>query len=139
MARLSTELFGLVEYHGLAYLEVKRDEGTGEYFIIEPNIAGIRITHDSVDNIVFNNLVISPNPIVDEVGGNKIDKASNITEKTAGNYFVDKKNKNLHLKEKSKAIDKGINEYEGVKAPQVDKEGNLRPQLDGYDIGAYEF
>jgi predicted ATP-grasp superfamily ATP-dependent carboligase len=39
VARLSTELFDLVEYHGLAYLEVKRDAGTGEYFIIEPNIA----------------------------------------------------------------------------------------------------
>jgi predicted ATP-grasp superfamily ATP-dependent carboligase len=39
VVRLSTELFELVEYHGLAYLEVKRDEGTGEYFIIEPNIA----------------------------------------------------------------------------------------------------
>ncbi|MFQ5708103.1 MAG: carboxylate--amine ligase [bacterium] len=31
-------LFGSVGFHGLAYLEMKRDQRTGQYFIIEPNI-----------------------------------------------------------------------------------------------------
>jgi len=31
-------LFGSVPYQGLAYLELKKDARTGEYFIIEPNI-----------------------------------------------------------------------------------------------------
>lgn len=31
-------LFGSVNYHGLGYLEMKRDRRTGKYFIVEPNI-----------------------------------------------------------------------------------------------------
>ena len=31
------ELFRALRYRGLGYLEMKRDHGTGEYFIIEPN------------------------------------------------------------------------------------------------------
>lgn len=31
-------VFGSVEYRGLAYLEMKKDARTGEYFIIEPNV-----------------------------------------------------------------------------------------------------
>lgn len=31
-------LFQTVGFHGLAYLEIKRDQRTGEYFIVEPNI-----------------------------------------------------------------------------------------------------
>ena len=34
----TVRLFGIVRFHGLAYLEMKRDERTGEQFIIEPNI-----------------------------------------------------------------------------------------------------
>lgn len=31
-------MFTNLEYHGLAYLEMKRDEHSGEYYIIEPNV-----------------------------------------------------------------------------------------------------
>jgi D-aspartate ligase len=30
--------FATVPYHGLAYLELKRDEQTDEYYVIEPNV-----------------------------------------------------------------------------------------------------
>lgn len=35
---VSMQLFKKVEFYGLAYLEMKRDERSGEYVIIEPNI-----------------------------------------------------------------------------------------------------
>jgi predicted ATP-grasp superfamily ATP-dependent carboligase len=34
----SLKLFRSVNYHGLGYVEMKRDERTGDHFIIEPNI-----------------------------------------------------------------------------------------------------
>ena len=34
----SIRLFRAVSYHGLGYVEMKRDEGTGKHYIIEPNI-----------------------------------------------------------------------------------------------------
>ena len=34
----SIKLFKSVDYHGLGYVEIKRDQSTQEYFIIEPNI-----------------------------------------------------------------------------------------------------
>jgi D-aspartate ligase len=34
---MTLTLFGSVAYHGLGYLEAKRDQRTGEHFIIEPN------------------------------------------------------------------------------------------------------
>jgi predicted ATP-grasp superfamily ATP-dependent carboligase len=35
---LTVRLFGDLGFHGLAYLEVKRDERTGEHLIVEPNV-----------------------------------------------------------------------------------------------------
>lgn len=35
---VSLELFGKTNYHGLGYVEFKKDARTGEYFIVEPNI-----------------------------------------------------------------------------------------------------
>ena len=34
----SLQLFKSVNYHGLGYVEMKRDENSGEHFIIEPNV-----------------------------------------------------------------------------------------------------
>lgn len=38
VAEVAVKLFGGVGYHGLAYLEMKRDERSGEYLIMEPNV-----------------------------------------------------------------------------------------------------
>jgi predicted ATP-grasp superfamily ATP-dependent carboligase len=32
------EFFGTVPYHGLAYLELKKDDESGDYYVIEPNV-----------------------------------------------------------------------------------------------------
>ncbi len=49
--------------------------------------------------------------------------------------FVDAGNGNLHLRQTSPAIDGGSAD----KAPDIDFDGNPRPQGAGYDIGAFEF
>jgi predicted ATP-grasp superfamily ATP-dependent carboligase len=38
VAEVAVKLFGGVGYHGLAYLEMKRDEQSGELLIMEPNV-----------------------------------------------------------------------------------------------------
>lgn len=38
VAQETVNLYKSVQYHGLGYLEMKRDENTGGYFIIEPNV-----------------------------------------------------------------------------------------------------
>ncbi len=50
-------------------------------------------------------------------------------------FFMDFDNLDLHLKPGCEALDSGT-DAEGV--PSIDIEGNARPFLDAYDIGAYE-
>ena len=59
----------------------------------------------------------------------------NITIKNYDDYFVDYANRDLHLKAGCPAIDSGYIVY----APSIDIEGNHRPQVNGIDIGAYEY
>ena len=106
--------------------------------IIELRIAGIRITDGAVKNRIFNNLVVSGKPIVDEVGGNSIDRDSNIERHSVKGLFVDPKAGDFHLANDSLARDAGVAAYEGQKAPRTDVEGNRRPAGRAVDVGAYE-
>ena len=112
--------------------------------IIEPRIAGIRITDGAADNVIFNNIIfvsIKP-PIADEVGKSYIDKNSNLTIRSASipaNFFVDPATHNYHLTGKSSAIDIGKTVFKKMDAPSIDFEGAKRPQGKGIDLGAYEF
>ena len=111
--------------------------------IIEPRIAGIRITDGAADNVIFNNIIvvsIKP-PIVDEVGESHIDNDSNLTIRSASipeNFFVDPATHNYHLTGKSSAIDIGKTAFKKMDAPSIDFEGARRPQGKGIDLGAFE-
>jgi parallel beta-helix repeat protein len=110
--------------------------------ILEPKIAGIRITDDAADNIIFNNIVYAPNRprIPDEVEKSHIDMDSNLTLTTIPEgLFKNPSAHDYHLVDKSKAIDAGKAAYREKPAPDMDFEGTKRPQGKGVDLGAYEY
>jgi parallel beta-helix repeat protein len=106
--------------------------------IHEPRIAGIRITNGSAGNVIFNNMVVSSNAIVDESGGNFIDPVSNIKRTSVNGVFVDANAGNYSLLPESPAVDHAVFTYHGVAAPTIDMEGVTRPQGLLDDAGAYE-
>lgn len=106
--------------------------------VVEPNIAGIRINLGAMNNVIFNNLIVSDIPIADEVGGNYIDVVSNLTVSSSAGLFVDAAAGDYHLASGSAAIDAGVMAFEGIDAPSDDRDGTARPQGEGLDVGAYE-
>ena len=102
--------------------------------VVEPRIAGIRMNLDATNNIIFNNLLVSSTPIADEVGGNQISSSNLSLDSTAGLFGED-----YQLVEGSSAIDAGEAQYGGVSAPAVAIDGTVRPQGDGFDVGAHEY
>ena len=108
--------------------------------LVEPNIAGIRIT-TGTDNVVFNNIAVSSEPIVDESGGpNSIDPASDIETASTAGLFVNAASNNYQLASGSPAIGAGVASYSGDSAPKTDYLGNTRPQpANRWDSGAYEY
>jgi hypothetical protein len=109
--------------------------------IVEPRIACIRMTDGATGNVIFNNICTQPNSarlIVDEVGGNFIDAASNLDQTSTSGLFVNVNGKDFHLASASSAIDAGIPTYQGRGAPTVDKDGGARPTGLRHDAGAYE-
>lgn len=106
--------------------------------IVEPRIAGIRMTDGASGNVVFNNLVVSDRPIVDEVGTNLVDPASNLTRATTAGLFADADAHDYHLAPGSPALNAGTAAFAGRSAPERDLDGRPRPLGPGYDAGAYE-
>lgn len=109
--------------------------------IVEPRIACLRFTDGSTANVTFNNLCIQADSgrlIVDEVGGNLIDAASNVDLTSSAGLFVNAGAKNYHLASGASAIDAGIPSYQGRGAPAVDKDNVARPAGVRHDAGAYE-
>jgi len=109
--------------------------------VVEPRIACIRLTDGSTGNVIFNNICVAPSSsklIVDEVGGNLVDGASNLQVTSSIGLFVDATARNLHLAAASAAIDRGVPNYQGRPAPNVDRDGVARPAGLRHDAGAYE-
>jgi len=106
--------------------------------IVEPRIAGIRMTDGASGNVVFNNLVVSERPIVDEVGTNLVDAASNLTRSSPAGLFEDADGHDYHLAPDSPALDVGAASFAGRAAPADDLEGAPRPLGPAHDAGAYE-
>jgi len=106
--------------------------------IIEPRIAGIRMNDGASGNVVFNNLVVSGNPIADEESANSVDAASNVTRTSAAGLFVDAAAHDYRLAPTSPARDVGLSTYGGRAAPADDRTGAPRPAGAGFDAGAYE-
>lgn len=106
--------------------------------IVEPRIAGIRMNDRASGNVVFNNLIVSGNPIADEEGANTVDAASNVTRTSATGLFVDAAAHDYRLAPTSPARDVGTSAYGGRSAPTDDHTGAPRPVGAGFDAGAYE-
>jgi serralysin len=110
--------------------------------VVEPRIACIRMTDGSTNNVVFNNICCGANSsrlIEDEVGGNLIDSASNLTLLATSGLFVNVAGKDFHLSASSNAINAGIAAYQSVNPPGTDRDGRTRPMAGAWDIGAYEY
>ncbi|MCK4776667.1 MAG: right-handed parallel beta-helix repeat-containing protein, partial [Candidatus Krumholzibacteria bacterium] len=110
--------------------------------VVEPVIAGIRMTNNSTNNTIFNNLAIASSTdrtIIDEAGGNAIDSGSNLRFASTSGLFVDDANNDFHVSASSPAIGAGISAYNGKNAPSKDFEGTPRPSGASYEVGADEY
>jgi parallel beta-helix repeat protein len=109
--------------------------------IVEPKIACVRITDNSVNNRIFNNVVVGPvlsKIIVDEVGASDVDRKSNIKRTSAAGLFVDPAQRNYRLADHSAALGAGWVTYNGTSAPHADRLGQARPRSGHVDSGAFE-
>lgn len=109
--------------------------------IVEPRIAGIRLSLGSAANVIFNNVVVASSTdytINDEVGGNFIDTASNVLRTSSTGLFANVASDDFHLASGSAAIGAGVATYHSSSAPSDDIAGSPRPQGGSYDAGAYE-
>jgi len=106
--------------------------------IIEPRIAGIRITDDAMGNVIFNNVIVSDRGAVDEVGGNAIDAESNLIQSNDSGLFRDAAGMDYRPAVGGPLVDTGRADFMGQSAPPSDYDGVSRPTGAGFDIGAYE-
>lgn len=109
--------------------------------IVETRIAAIRITDASVNNRIFNNVIVGPDRgklIADEVGASKIDNGSNVLRTSPRGLFVNSDKWNFHLADRSPARGAGKTFFDGVAAPQTDRDGKKRAGAGPIDAGAYE-
>jgi hypothetical protein len=106
--------------------------------IVEPLMAGIRINDGATGNLIFNNLIVSENPIADEVGGNTLVEATNVTAASENGLFADAVAGNYRSTLTSPAIDAGLSQFGNIHAPQLDLDGRSRDQGTAPDAGAYE-
>lgn len=125
----------LVQQPGGPYYSI--DNTVVNNTIDEPNIACIRINADNTGNVVFNNILIGPQPIAFEGSSNY--ESNNYSAGSALGIFVDRSNRDYHLAEDSPAISYGIATYQSRLSPPLDLDGVIRPQGSGHDSGAYEF
>ena len=116
--------------------------------LVNPGRDGIRLYNDeATDNIVYNNLVVSPGSLGDYSNtttaylfagnGVKVAKATNHFAATVASVnFEDQAHDEFQLSDDSPAINQGTNVSQyGI---TEDLEGNARPANGAYDIGAFE-
>ena len=103
----------------------------------EPTMAGIRLTDGAADNIIFNNLIISPHPVVDEVNDNKIDRLSNVLLQSDAGVFINPLLGDFRLFSAGPANGVGLPRYYLKPAPIMNCVGKPRQLISGFDAGAY--
>jgi len=103
----------------------------------EPTMAGIRLTDGAADNIIFNNLIVSPHPVVDEVNDNKIDRLSNVLLQSDAGVFINPLLGDFRLFSAGPANGVGLPRYYLKPAPIMNCVGKPRQLISGFDAGAY--
>ena len=101
------------------------------------NGRGFYINSVKIDNVVIHNNLLWQNgtAVVIEAGVPVTEISQQYNLSNQDPLFVNASAGDFHLKSGSPAIDAGYHQY----APTTDMDGNLRPQDNGYDIGADEF
>ena len=107
--------------------------------VVEPRTTGIRATDGATGMIVFNNVVISRRPVIDDAGGGVVDRRSNITGDDAGPVLANPESGNFHLRTHSPAIGVAMLGFAEQDAPADDLEGNHRRFGGTSASGAYEY
>jgi parallel beta-helix repeat protein len=105
--------------------------------VVEPSIVCVRFTQAAKDNIFFNNLLVGPRPLVDEVGDNKIAETSNIEVEQPLGVFNNPDANDYRLLPTSPARNVGLAAFKDQPAPTTDRDGKVRQTVLSHDSGAY--
>jgi len=92
--------------------------------IVEPRIAGIRLTDRAGENVIFNNLLVG-RAIVDEAGGNQVDARSNVLIDSPAKVFANPELGDYRLKPMF-TPSSGTSTFGGRMAPTNDISGAAR-------------
>jgi len=105
--------------------------------VIEPRIAGLRITDGAQGNVVFNNIFVSRVPIANEVPGNRVDRDSNLTSAGRVDLFQNPAGGDFQPSADSAARGRGRGSFAGHSAPAQDLAGTWRT-MRAPSAGAFE-
>ena len=92
--------------------------------IVDPRIAGIRLTDRAGENVIFNNLLVG-RAIVDEAGGNQVDARSNVLIDSPAKVFANPELGDYRLKPMF-TPSSGTSTFAGRMAPTNDISGAAR-------------
>jgi hypothetical protein len=107
--------------------------------IVEPKMAGIRISDEATGALIANNVLIGARPVVDETSRSNTFNAINVARDSAERVLANAASGNFHLLVSSPAVGAARAEYAGPSAPAYDIEGNERPSSGSNSAGAYEY
>jgi parallel beta-helix repeat protein len=105
--------------------------------IAEPNTTGIHLTADTTGNVVFNNIVVSKQPVLADNDKNEVDTDSNITTDDASSVFRAAVTGDFHLAGTAPGRATGRAALGKYSAPATDISGRLRP-VTAISVGAFQ-
>jgi parallel beta-helix repeat protein len=106
--------------------------------VVEPRIPGIQFSDGAKNNIVFNNIFVSDQPVTGGTGDNQVDDRSNVLRKTPEDLFVAPKLGDYRLSAASPARNAGSVKFAGKTAPTLSLTGQSRRTGWNINAGAYE-
>jgi hypothetical protein len=102
--------------------------------IVEPHMAAIRINEDATGAVIFDNILVSSNPVAIDSGSPAHYESSNVSAASTAGLFAT----GYQLAATSPARDAGVATFHGRSAPAADRLGVARPAGPAIDAGAYE-